>query len=118
MALFLHSVGQKYALLYVLLKYMLFLIFNLQVPQASLQKDLFTLEKQERAMNLKFGVIYAQNGQFTDDEFFSNTQGSPEFEDFLNLLGDHIILKGKIRQKVYTLVIYHDISGAQKSKYP
>ena len=52
-------------------------------------------------MNLKFGVIYAQNGQFTDDEFFSNTQGSPEFEDFLNLLGDHIILKGKIRQKVY-----------------
>ena len=78
-----------------------FLIFNLQVPQASLQKDLFTLEKQERAMNLKFGVIYAQNGQFTDDEFFSNTQGSPEFEDFLNLLGDHIILKGKIRQKVY-----------------
>ena len=52
-------------------------------------------------MNLKFGVIYAQNGQFTDDEFFSNTQGSPEFEEFLNLLGDHIILKGKIRQKVY-----------------
>ena len=75
---------------------------------------MFTLEKQERAMNLKFGVIYAQNGQFTDDEFFSNTQGSPEFEDFLNLLGDHIILKGKI----LTLVIYHDISGARKSKYP
>ena len=98
---------------------MLFLIFNLQVPQASLQKDLFTLEKQERAMNLKFGVIYAQNGQFTDDEFFSNTQGSPEFEDFLNLLGDHIILKGKKYVKKYsTLVIYHDISGAQKSKYP
>ena len=45
-------------------------------------------------MNLKFGVIYAQNGQFTDDEFFSNTQGSPEFENFLDLLGDRITLKG------------------------
>ena len=47
-------------------------------------------------MNLKFGVIYAQNGQFTDDEFFSNTQGSPEFENFLDLLGDRITLKGSV----------------------
>ena len=91
-----HSAVRVLSFAHYVLKYMLFLIFNLQVPQASLQKDLFTLEKQERAMNLKFGVIYAQNGQFTDDEFFSNTQGSPEFEDFLNLLGDHITLKGKI----------------------
>ena len=47
-------------------------------------------------MNLKFGVIYAQNGQFTDDEFFSNTQGSPEFENFLDLLGDRITFKGSV----------------------
>ena len=61
------------------------------------------MEKQERAMNLKFGVIYAQSGQFTDDEFFSNTQGSAEFEKFLNLLGDRITLKGllEILSRVY-----------------
>ena len=57
---------------------------------------MFTLEKQERAMNLKFGVIYAKKGQLTDDEFFSNQSGSPEFENFLNLLGGKICLKGKI----------------------
>ena len=45
-------------------------------------------------MNLKFGVIYAKKGQLTDDEFFSNESGSPEFENFLNLLGGKILLKG------------------------
>ncbi len=39
-----------------------------QVGNAYLQRDLFSLEKQERAMNLKFGVIYAKSGQITDDE--------------------------------------------------
>ena len=66
-----------------------------QVNHATLQKDLFTLEKQERAMNLKFGVIYAKSGQFADDEFFSNEKGSLQFENFLDLLGEKIVLKGK-----------------------
>ena len=42
-----------------------------QVSNAYLQRDLFSLEKQERAMNLKFGVIYAKSGQLTDDEVSS-----------------------------------------------
>ena len=59
----------------------------------SIQKDLFTLEKQERAMNLKFGVIYAKESQMTDDEFLSNTEGSKHFHNFLDLLGEKIKLK-------------------------
>ena len=43
-------------------------LFLFQVSNAYLQRDLFSLEKQERAMNLKFGVIYAKSGQLTDDE--------------------------------------------------
>ena len=70
------------------------MFFPFQINHSGLQKDLFTLEKQERAMNLKFGVIYAKKGQLTDDEFFSNESGSPEFENFLNLLGGKIVLKG------------------------
>ena len=59
----------------------------------SIQKDLFTLEKQERAMNLKFGVIYAQESQKTDDEFLSNQEESKSFINFLDLLGERINLK-------------------------
>ena len=59
----------------------------------SIQKDLFTLEKQERAMNLKFGVIYAKESQMTDDEFLSNQEGSKDFYNFLDLLGERINLK-------------------------
>ena len=59
----------------------------------SIQKDLFTLEKQERAMNLKFGVIYAKESQMTDDEFLSNQEGSKSFHNFLDLLGERINLK-------------------------
>ena len=45
-------------------------------------------------MNLKFGVIYAKEGQKTDDEFLSNEEGSKEFLQFLDLLGGQIRLKG------------------------
>ena len=62
----------------------------------SIQKDLFTLEKQERAMNLKFGVIYAKESQKTDDEFLSNQEESKSFLNFLDLLGERIDLKVRL----------------------
>ena len=69
-------------------------LFVWQICNPDLQEDLLTLEKQERAMNLKFGVIYAKSGQRTDDEFLSNQNGSPVFDNFLSLLGEKIELKG------------------------
>ena len=45
-------------------------------------------------MNFKFGVIYAQAGQIMDDELFSNEAGSHHFDNFLNLLGERVTLKG------------------------
>ena len=68
-------------------------IFCYQAMNGSIQKDLFTLEKQERAMNLKFGVIYAKQSQKTDDDFLSNREGSKNFQNFLDLLGERIRLK-------------------------
>lgn len=35
-------------------------------------KDLLLLEEQEGSVNFKFGVIYAEEGQTTDDEMLSN----------------------------------------------
>uniref|UniRef100_A0A8B9JF86 GTPase-activating Rap/Ran-GAP domain-like protein 3 n=1 Tax=Astyanax mexicanus TaxID=7994 RepID=A0A8B9JF86_ASTMX len=46
------------------------------------------------SVNFKFGVLFAKDGQLTDDEMFSNETGSENFEKFLNLLGDKICLQG------------------------
>lgn len=35
-------------------------------------KDLLLLEEQEGSVNFKFGVVYAKEGQTTDDEMLSN----------------------------------------------
>ena len=59
-----------------------------------MQKDLLGLERQESSVNFKVGVIYARGGQILDDEILSNDTGSPEFEDFLSLLGEKIQLRG------------------------
>lgn len=58
------------------------------------QKDLLLLEEQEGSVNFKFGVLYAEAGQNTDDEMFSNEYGSREFDRFANLLGEKVRLKG------------------------
>ena len=61
-------------------------------------------------MNLKFGVIYAKGGQITDDEFLSNKAGSEKFQNFLDLLGNQIRLKG---WDGYTggLDVHNDMTG-------
>lgn len=65
-----------------------------EVLNRELQKELLVLEEQEGSVNFKFGVLYAKQGQTTDDEMFSNVKVSEDFERFLELLGDKIELKG------------------------
>ncbi|XP_043386476.1 GTPase-activating Rap/Ran-GAP domain-like protein 3 isoform X6 [Chelonia mydas] len=65
-----------------------------EIPHPEIQKDLLVLEEQEGCVNFKFGVLYAKDGQLTDDEMFSNETGSGSFQRLLNLLGDTVTLKG------------------------
>ncbi|XP_071008400.1 GTPase-activating Rap/Ran-GAP domain-like protein 3 isoform X1 [Oncorhynchus clarkii lewisi] len=65
-----------------------------EILNPEIQKDLLVLEEQEGSVNFKFGVLYAKDGQLTDDEMFSNESGSQSFDKFLNLLGDTISLQG------------------------
>ncbi|XP_075041790.1 GTPase-activating Rap/Ran-GAP domain-like protein 3 isoform X2 [Mixophyes fleayi] len=64
-----------------------------EILNPEIQKDLLVLEEQEGSVNFKFGVLYAKDGQLTDDEMFSNEAGSESFQKLLNLLGDTITLK-------------------------
>ncbi|GAB6031593.1 hypothetical protein CHUAL_009358 [Chamberlinius hualienensis] len=59
-----------------------------------IQKDLLVLEEQEGSVNFKFGVLLARAGQTTDDEMYSNENGSKDFDRFIALLGDKVRLKG------------------------
>ncbi|XP_066294167.1 GTPase-activating Rap/Ran-GAP domain-like protein 3 isoform X3 [Branchiostoma lanceolatum] len=65
-----------------------------EILSAEIQKDLLQLEEQEGAVNFKFGVLYAKSGQKTDDEMFSNECGSDNFDNFVQILGEDITLKG------------------------
>ncbi|KAL0965183.1 hypothetical protein UPYG_G00277860 [Umbra pygmaea] len=65
-----------------------------EILNPEIQKDLLVLEEQEGSVNFKFGVLYAKDGQLTDDEMFSNEMGSESFEKFLKLLGNSISLQG------------------------
>ena len=42
----------------------------------------------------KVGVLFIKDGQETEEEFFTNNDHSPEFERFLDFLGERIQLRG------------------------
>jgi RAP1 GTPase activating protein 1 len=50
-------------------------------------------DEHQLVINFKFGILYQKFGQTIEEELFSNTESSPEFDDFLSLLGEKIKLK-------------------------
>ncbi|ELR51982.1 GTPase-activating Rap/Ran-GAP domain-like protein 3 [Bos mutus] len=64
-----------------------------EIFHPEIQKHLL-LSHCKGSVNFKFGVLFAKDGQLTDDDMFSNEIGSDAFQKFLNLLGDTITLKG------------------------
>ncbi|XP_046845302.1 GTPase-activating Rap/Ran-GAP domain-like protein 3 isoform X2 [Xenia sp. Carnegie-2017] len=65
-----------------------------EVLDPEIQKELLVLEDQEGSVNFKFGVLFAKQGQTTDDEMLSNEKESVSFAYFLKLLGERVLLKG------------------------
>lgn len=41
------------------------------------------------------GVIYVKEGQFTEEDILDNNENSPMFDEFLQVLGDKVRLKGE-----------------------
>ncbi|XP_048412955.1 rap1 GTPase-activating protein 2 isoform X3 [Stegostoma tigrinum] len=60
-------------------------------PKAS--KFIVAYDEHEINNNFKFGVIYQKVRQTTEAELFGNSEESPVFKEFLNLLGNTIVLK-------------------------
>lgn len=66
------------------------------VDNPKLHEEFITFEKNKsiQSNRMKIGVLYAKEGQTTEEHLFSNDTGSDDFEDFLDLLGEKIELKG------------------------
>lgn len=59
---------------------------------------------------LKVGVIYVKENQFTEEHILDNNENSPMFDEFLQLLGDKSRLRGFDKYKG-GLDTVHDLTG-------
>ncbi|KAM3922574.1 rap1 GTPase-activating protein 1 isoform 2-T2 [Leptodactylus fuscus] len=60
-------------------------------PKAS--RLIVTFDEHVISNNFKFGVIYQKTGQTTEEELFSTTEESAAFVEFLELLGERVLLQ-------------------------
>lgn len=59
---------------------------------------------------LKVGVIYVKEGQYTEEEILDNNDNSYLFEEFLQIFGERVRLKGFDKYKG-GLDTVHDLTG-------
>lgn len=72
---------------------------NLQPPLTLGQlpdtpEELLKLDQVFIKSELKVGVIYVKEGQYSEEQILDNNENSPLFEEFLQLLGDKVRLRG------------------------
>ncbi|XP_042199538.1 rap1 GTPase-activating protein 1 isoform X3 [Callorhinchus milii] len=65
--------------------------FPVLYPKAS--RLVVAFDEHVISNNFKFGVIYQKFGQTSEEELFTNTEESPAFVEFLELLGDKVELQ-------------------------
>ncbi|XP_042201354.1 signal-induced proliferation-associated 1-like protein 3 isoform X2 [Callorhinchus milii] len=56
-------------------------------------EQLLKLDEQGLSRKHKVGILYCKAGQSTEEEMYNNEEAGPEFEEFLNLLGEKVALK-------------------------
>ncbi|XP_076180512.1 rap GTPase activating protein radish isoform X2 [Ptiloglossa arizonensis] len=74
------------------------------------QEELLKLDQVFIKSEVKVGVIFVQEGQYTEEEILANNENSPLFEEFLQILGDKVRLKGFDKYKG-GLDTIHDLTG-------
>ncbi|KAM5244845.1 signal-induced proliferation-associated 1-like protein 1 isoform 12-T48 [Hipposideros larvatus] len=57
-------------------------------------EQLMKLDEQGLNYQQKVGIMYCKAGQSTEEEMYNNESAGPAFEEFLQLLGERIRLKG------------------------
>ncbi|KZS14586.1 Rap1 GTPase-activating protein [Daphnia magna] len=73
-------------------------------------EELLKLDQVFIKSELKVGVIYVKDGQFSEEEILDNNEHSPLFDEFLQIIGDKVRLKGFDKYKG-GLDTVHDLTG-------
>eukprot|EP00009_Paramoeba_aestuarina_P008398 CAMPEP_0201510570 /NCGR_PEP_ID=MMETSP0161_2-20130828/3201_1 /ASSEMBLY_ACC=CAM_ASM_000251 /TAXON_ID=180227 /ORGANISM="Neoparamoeba aestuarina, Strain SoJaBio B1-5/56/2" /LENGTH=370 /DNA_ID=CAMNT_0047905759 /DNA_START=26 /DNA_END=1138 /DNA_ORIENTATION=- len=64
-----------------------------EIRDNACHQTILRMEQRQLIQGFKFGILYAEEDQKKEDEIFSNENGSPAFEEFLDFLGDRIQLQ-------------------------
>jgi len=64
------------------------------VDHAEIKDDLMSLEKKLFFTQYKFGILYAKAHNMAEDLLYENSEMSPDFEEFLEWVGDKVQLSG------------------------
>ncbi|XP_073729614.1 signal-induced proliferation-associated 1-like protein 2 isoform X2 [Misgurnus anguillicaudatus] len=67
---------------------------RLAVNSPKIPDQLLKLDEQGLSFQHKVGVLYCKAGQSTEEEMYNNENAGPALEEFLDLLGQRVRLKG------------------------
>ncbi|EDO42942.1 predicted protein, partial [Nematostella vectensis] len=67
---------------------------KLALPTIKVPEQLMKLDEQGMTNQYKVGILYCKAGQSTEEEMYNNQVSSPAFDEFLNLIGKKVRLKG------------------------
>jgi hypothetical protein len=68
-------------------------VCKIKEKDKTFQKRLTDLDEFQCVRKFKFGILYAKEGQKSEEEMFNNENGSRTFYEFLSILGDTVELK-------------------------
>uniref|UniRef100_A0A8C7SED2 Signal induced proliferation associated 1 like 2 n=1 Tax=Oncorhynchus mykiss TaxID=8022 RepID=A0A8C7SED2_ONCMY len=67
---------------------------RLATSSPKVPEQLLKLDQQGLSFQHKVGIMYCQAGQSTEEEMYNNESASPALEEFMELLGQRVRLKG------------------------
>lgn len=79
----------------------IFLRFSLHlgIQNGPCEDELIKLDEAYVQNKYKVGLMYCGSGQQTEEEMYNNEEGSPAFNEFLELIGSKVRLKGFSKYK-------------------
>jgi signal-induced proliferation-associated 1 like protein 1/signal-induced proliferation-associated 1 like protein 2 len=68
----------------------------LVVKDETMSDELLVFESRDMRVtpHFKIGILYCAKGQTTEEQMFTNSEGSPDYDRFLELIGEKIVLAG------------------------
>ncbi|XP_036380751.1 signal-induced proliferation-associated 1-like protein 2 [Megalops cyprinoides] len=67
---------------------------RLALSSPKVPEQLLKLDEQGLSFQHKVGILYCKAGQSTEEEMYNNESAGPGFDEFLDLLGQRVRLKG------------------------